>query len=570
VTLRLAPRAVIARRRGAEWLLSSPLALAEPPAVLGDLLRRGAAHHPERDFLLEREGDGVRRVSWGAALAAAEGIAGWLSAGDDRRRPVLALSGNSVDQALLMLGCFLAGVPFVPVSPAYSLLSTDFARLAHIAGKVRPRLVYVEARAPFERALAAIAAPEVVTGAELRARQATPPAPAAAVAPDDVAKILFTSGSTGFPKGVPSTHRMLAANQQMIAQLWPFLEDQPPVLVDWLPWSHTFGGNHNFNLVLFHGGTLFVDQGKPTEALLPATLRNLRALSPTIYFNVPSGYAALLPHLEADEALRASFFARLEVIFYAAAALPDETWQRLRRLAERSAAHEVFLTTAWGSTETSPLSTSAHFPLPRAGNIGLPAPGVTLKLTPNGSKLEVRVRGPNVFSGYLDEPELTRAAFDAEGFYRIGDAVRLADPEDPAQGLLFDGRVAEDFKLATGTWVNVGPLRVALVGALWPHVLDLVVAGHDRERLGVLLWPRGAATAELRAGVRAALARWNLAHAESSMHVARALLLDEPPSLDAGEITDKGYVNQRATLERRAALVEALFAEPAGAGIIVT
>lgn len=574
--LALAPRDVVARRRGDEWLLESPLPLAEPPATLGLLLRQNAARSPDRDFLLEREGEEIRRVTWKGALSAAEAIASWLVRTNEARRPVLALSGASVDHALLMLGCFLAGVPFVPVSPAYSLLSHDFAKLRIIGGKVKAAVVYVETRDPFARALDAIGAPasSVVTSASLRERFAEPLAPElarreASLRPDDVAKVLFTSGSTGFPKGVPNTHRMLAANQQMIAQLWPFLAEEPPVLVDWLPWSHTFGGNHNFNMVLFHGGTLFVDQGKPTEALLPITVRNLREVSPTIYFNVPAGYAALVPRLEADDDLRRSFFAKLRVLFYAAAALPDDLWQRLRRLADRTADHEVFLTTAWGSTETSPLATSAHFPLERAGNIGLPAPGVTLKLVPSGSKLEVRVRGPSVMLGYLDEPELTRAAFDDEGFYRIGDAVRFADPSDPSQGLLFDGRVAEDFKLLSGTWVSVGTLRTGLLSATAPALSDLVVAGHDREHIGILVWPGPNAPPDLRAHLRDALARWNDEHPESSMKVCRALVMREPPSLDAGEITDKGYVNHRATLERRRDLVEALFAEPPPDDVVV-
>jgi feruloyl-CoA synthase len=579
--LALAPRDVVARRRGDEWLLSSPIALAEPPATLGILLRRAADRAPTRDFLIEREGEGLRRVTWGQALEAAEAIASFLLRTGESRSPVLALSGASIDHALLMLGCFLAGVPFVPVSPAYSLLSADFAKLRRIGAKVRPGLVYVETREPFGRALASLAgdgpAFAVETSRSLRDRFAGPVTRAtlaereACVRPEHVAKILFTSGSTGFPKGVPNTHRMLASNQQMIAQLWPFLAEEPPVLVDWLPWSHTFGGNHNFNMVLFHGGTLFVDQGKPTPALMPVTVRNLRELSPTLYFNVPSGYAALVPRLESDDELRRAFFARLRVAFYAAAALPDDLWQRMRRLAERSTDREVFLTTAWGSTETSPLATSAHFPLDRAGNIGLPAPGVTLKLAPDAGKLEVRVRGPSVMDAYLDEPELTRAAFDEEGFYRIGDAVRFADPEDPSQGLLFDGRVAEDFKLTSGTWVNVGTLRTQLLSATAPHLADLVVAGQDREHVAILAWPSGYArpTPELRAVVHECLVRWNVEQPGGSTRIARAMLLEEAPSLDAGEITDKGYVNQRATLERRCALVETLYAREPGADVIV-
>jgi feruloyl-CoA synthase len=590
--LALAARQVVARQVGSTWYLESPQALREPPRRLGDLLRRAAERAPERTFLIERDEAALRRVTYAEAQRAAEGIASWLLREGRGDRPVLALSGNSIDHALLMLGCFLAGVPIAPVSPAYSLLSQDLAKLRRIVDRVRPRVVFVEARGPFERALAVLAASgaTVVDSARLRELAAGGEHPdlprrEAEVGPDDVAKILFTSGSTGFPKGVPNTHRMLAANQQMIAQLWPFLEQEPPVLVDWLPWSHTFGANHNFNMVLFHAGTLFVDQGKPTDALIGKTLENLRACPPTIYFNVPAGFAALVPRLEADDGLRRAFFDRLRVVFYAAAALPDDLWQRLKQLARRSTDREVFLTTAWGSTETSPLSTSAHFPLERAGNIGLPAPGVTLKLVPSGRKLEVRVHGPHVMREYLEEPELTRDAFDDEGFYRIGDAVRFADPADPSGGLLFDGRVAEDFKLDTGTWVSVSTIRTGVLAEAAPALADLVVAGHDRPGLGVLAWPSVAgcrqlvgegldlpglcASERLREHVRTALARWNAAHPESSTRVARALLLVEPATIDAGEITDKGYVNQRATLERRASLVERLFATTAGSDVIV-
>ncbi len=560
--LRLAPREVVARRAGDAWYLESPIALGEHPPRLGDLLRRAAERAPSRDFLIERRGDALRRVTYADALRAAEGVADWL-VHEGHAAPVLALSGNSVDHALLMLGCFLAGVPFVPVSPAYSLMSKDFAKLRAVVERVRPSVVYVETRAPFERALAAIGEVPTLTGSDLeslfaRAPSAEARAREARVTSEHVAKILFTSGSTGFPKGVPNTHRMLCANQQMILQLWPFLErDDAPVLVDWLPWSHTFGGNHNFNMVLFHAGTLLVDEGKPTEALLPASLRNLVEVPPTLYFNVPAGYGMLVPHLERDDALRDAFFSRLRVMFYAAAALPPDLWTRLVALARAATDRDVFMTTAWGSTETSPLATSAHFPLESAGNIGLPAPGVTLKLVPNGRKLEVRVKGPSVMTGYLDEPELTKQAFDDEGFYRIGDAVRFVREDDPSSGLLFDGRVAEDFKLSSGTWVSVTNVRTGVVAAASGLVTDVVVCGQDRDAIAIMAWPTPRATRE---DVRDAIARWNEKSPGSSTRVWRALLLREPPSIDAGEITDKGYTNQRATIERRAADVARLYA----------
>jgi feruloyl-CoA synthase len=592
---RLAPREVVARREGDVWYLESALKLGEPPARLGDLLRRAAFHAPDRDFLIERCEDGLRRVPYCEALRAAEGVGDWLVR--DRRRdgPVVALSGNSVDHALVMLGGFLAGVPFVPVSPAYSLISQDFAKLCAVVTRVRPSAVYVETEAPFARALAALRAlvgevPLLVGSREARPSDAAVSvgelfarrpdgklrAREASVTPDHIAKVLFTSGSTGFPKGVPNTHRMLCSNQQMIAQCWPFLEeDEPLVMVDWLPWSHTFGGNHNFNMALFHAGTLFVDEGKPTDALFGASLRNLREVPPTLYFNVPAGYAALVPRLEQDDDLRRAFFSRLQVMFYAAAALPHDLWTRLVALAKRSTERDIFMTTAWGSTETSPLATSAHFRAERSGNIGLPAPGVSLKLVPNQSKLEVRVKGPNVMQGYLDEPELTKHAFDDEGYYRIGDAVRFAEDGNPAGGLVFDGRVAEDFKLASGTWVSVTNVRTGVVAEAAGLLADVVVCGHDREYLALLAWPNVGACRALvgsdclieklvndgavRARVRDVLIAWNTKNPGSSSRIQRLLLLCDPPSIDAGEITDKGYTNQRAVVMRRAADVERVY-----------
>ncbi|RMH23113.1 MAG: feruloyl-CoA synthase [Acidobacteria bacterium] len=572
--------------------MRSPLELGAYPPSLGHHLRRWAAAAPERLFLAERtDGGGWREVRWGEALGRVRALGqALLDRGLTAERPLALLSDNGVDHALLQLAAMDVGVPAVPISPAYSLLSRDHGRLRHMLRLTTPGMVYAGDGAAYAAALARLPADVAVVvgrrpppGAELLAElEGTTPGGAAeeafaAVGPETVAKILFTSGSTGRPRGVINSQRMLCSNQRMIARLWPFLEQRPPLLVDWLPWSHTFGGNHNFNLVLANGGTLYVDGGKPVPGRIETTVENLRAVSPTLYFNVPRGFDALLPFLEADAELAARFFRRLDLIFYAGAALPQNLWQRLDALARRLRGAPLFLTTAWGTTETAPLATSAHFPLERAGNVGLPAPGCEVRLTPVGEAFELRVRGPNVTPGYHRDPAATAAAFDGDGFFKTGDAGRLADPHDPARGILFDGRIGENFKLGSGTWVDAGKLRLAAIAAGEPVIQDAVVTGHDRGAVGLLVVPslEGCRRVcgddalelaelvrrpEVKEHLRAGLAAHNLAHPGSSRRIERALLMVEPPSIDAGEITDKGYLNQRAMRERRAALIERLYA----------
>jgi feruloyl-CoA synthase len=575
-------------------VLRSEVPLQPYEASVGGLLRRSAGTAPDRPFLAERDQDGGwRSLTYGEAAAGAEALGqALLDRGLGPERPLMILSGNGIGHALLALAGQLVGVPVVPVSVAYSTLSRDFRTLRAIAELVRPGLVFAEHPEAFAPAVASLPGPppQVVGGDLPRLLETTPTAAvrqaAARVAPDSVAKVLFTSGSTGRPKGVVTTHRMLCANQRMLAQVWPFTATTPPVLVDWMPWNHCFGGNHDFNLVLACGGTLYVDGGRPAPGLIEQTVRNLAEVSPTIYLNVPAGYNALLPYLERDAELAARFFERLQLVFYAGAALPQDLWERLEALSVRTTGERVPLTSSWGSTETAPLATAAHFPLERAGNIGVPVPGVEVKLVPNGRKQELRVRGPNVTPGYLGRAELTAAAFDEDGFYRIGDAGRLADPRDPGRGLLFDGRIAEDFKLTTGTWVPCGKVRVEALAAASPLLADAVVAGADRDRVGLLVWlnlpaagrlaglPADDAAALAKApavvdAIRGGIAAYNAAQAGSSTRAARVLVMTEPPSLDAGEVTDKGYVNQRATLERRHALVERLFAEPPDPEVIL-
>ena len=578
---------------------SEPLAPHDPS--LARLFRAAVERNPAGLFLAERDGGGWRKSTYAAARPLVDALAqSLIERGLSAERPVMILSANGIDHALLTLAGHTAGIPVAPISVAYSLQSQDHAKLKYIAALLTPGLIYVADTGPFATALAALglkaeivasrngANMEGVTAFDELAQGHPGPASdkaAAAIGADTIAKFLFTSGSTSLPKGVINTHGMLTANQQQLAQIWPFLDEAPLVLLDWLPWNHTFGANHNFNLVLRHAGTLYIDGGKPVPGLIDETVRNLGEVSPTVYFNVPAGYAALLPFLERDETLARSFFGKLRLIFYAGAALPQDLWERLEAVSQRATGERVPMTSSWGTTETSPLSTAAHFMIERAGPIGVPVPGVELKLVPTGDKLVVRVRGPHVTPGYWKRPDLTRAAFDEDGFYKPGDAVRFADPAEPTKGIVFDGRLAEDFKLATGTWVAVGALRVAALAAASPALQDAIIAGENREWVGMLAWLNVAGCRKLVGGEAAlselvrhpavrdhvgrAIARWNADHGGSSQRIARVLLLPDAPSIDANEITDKGYINQRLALERRKADVERLFAPAPDADVLV-
>lgn len=599
-TLFARPIVEIEARRDGTRILRSGIALPETYArCVGEWLEHWAREAPERVFLAERNAAGDwERVTYGEARRRVVAIATWLLGQNlSPQRPVVILSDNSIEHALLMLAAMHVGVPSCAISAGNSLMSKDFVKLKGNVELLRPGVIYADAVDRFAAALDAIAPLHdgvVVAGRrseptagrvpfadiEARSDEAAVMAAFDRVGADTIAKFLFTSGSVGTPKAVINTQRMLCASQLAKELVWPFLKSEPPVLVDWLPWSHTFGSNHNFNMVLRWGGTLYIDDGKPTPALLERTLRNLKDVSPTVYFSVPRAYDMLVPMLRRDAALRERFFGRLRLIFYSGAALPQHLWAELENLSEATTGRRVTMVSSWGSTETAPLATDCHFQAVRSGVIGVPVPGTELKLVDAGGKLEVRVRGPNVFPGYWKQPELTAKSFDDEGFYLIGDAVEFVDPAHPEQGLLFDGRVGEDFKLLTGTWVHVGALRVKGIDALKPVAQDIVVTGHDRDEIGFLVFPNIAECRTLCPGlpadapveavlsnpavlgrVRLGMSALAQAGGGSSTRPARALLMAEPPSVEAGEITDKGYINQRAVLTRRRDLVEALYAE---------
>ena len=569
--------------------------LGELPKRLLDRLVHWAQVRPEQTFIAARQADGEwRHVNYRQMLDSVRAIAqSLLRFGLSAERPLALLSGNDIEHLQVALGAMYAGIPYCPVSPAYSLLSQDFAKLRHVCDLLQPGLVFVSDAAAYQRAIDAVLpsdTPLLSVRGQLPGRAhisfaslleqpggAEAEAAFAATGPDSIAKFLFTSGSTKLPKAVITTQRMLCANQQMLLQTFPVFGEAPPVLVDWLPWNHTFGGSHNVGIVLYNGGSFYLDDGKPTAQGFAQTLRNLKDVSPTAYLTVPKGWEELVNALEQDAELRACFFKRISLFFFAAAGLSQSVWDRLDRVAEQHCGERIRMMAGLGMTEAAPSCTFTTGPLSMAGYIGLPAPGCEVRLVPAEGKLEGRFRGPHIMPGYWRSPQQTAEVFDEQGFYCSGDALKLADPRDPQLGLMFDGRIAEDFKLSSGVFVSVGPLRNRAVLEGSPYVQDLVVTAPDRECLGALVFPRlyecrrlsglaadasdaqVLASAPVRAWFSDWLQRLNRDASGNASRLEWIALLDEPASIDRGEITDKGSINQRAVLLWRAEQVEALY-----------
>ena len=593
------PDVSVERRPDGSIVITSNHAPGEGPRSIAHLLAAKAAEHPDRPYLKQRlpNHGPWRGVTYGEALRSVEGIGQWLlDRGLTADDSVMILSGNSIEHALITLGAYTAGVPVAPISPAYSLISTDHAKLKHCFEKVAPRVVFAQSGALFAKALETLKALDptlaVITAdategtipfAEVAGTASTDAVAAAreTVGPATVAKYLFTSGSTGLPKAVPQTHGMMAgviAGQEGLRLDAPD-DGEVPQSLEWMPWSHISAGNIGFNAVIWSGGTLHIDEGKPLPGMFETTIKNLYEVSPIVFGSAPIAFSMLAEAMENDPALRRSFFKNLRYMGYGGATLSNDVYERIQALAIAETGQRIPLTTMYGATETQGI-TVTHWITERVGLVGLPLPGIQLKLAPSGSKYEVRVKGPTVAAGYHKDPERTAAAFDEEGFYKLGDAARFVDPDDPAKGLVFDGRVTEDFKLDSGTWVSVGVLRPDLVAACSPYIHDAVITGQDKPFIGAMLWPSPAGLAALVADpgpgtpleklvaiLRDRLAAFNAEAGGSSRRIGRFTILTEPPSIDAGEITDKGYVNQRATLERRADRVEALYAKTPGEGV---
>ena len=563
------------------------------PAKLTEKLDHWATKTPDRVFMGQRDGSGNwRTLTYAQFRSAARNVAqALLHRNLSAERPIAILSGNDLEHAVLGFAAYYAGIPYAPISTAYSLVSSDFGKLRYIFGLLTPGLIFVNDAAPFHKALDAVkpSDAEIVTSfSTLAATKATADVDRAhdLVTPDTIAKILFTSGSTGTPKGVENTQRMLTSNQEIVRSVLGWVDDEPPVICDWLPWNHTFGGNHDVGFVMYNGGSFYIDEGRPTPAGMAASVRNLHDVGPNVYLNVPKGFEALIPFLRERRDFRERFFSRVKMFYYAGAGLLQPVWDELDRLAIETCGERIMMFTGLGSTETGPAALFPGKDLRRAGEVGLPAPGVELKLVPVGDKLEARLRSPSVTPGYWRQPDLTRLAFDDEGFYRIGDALRFVDPQDIMRGFIFDGRMVEDFKLSTGTFVSAGPMRGKFLSHCAPYAHDAVIAGHDRDFVTVLVFPaldacrelaKLPATAPAAEIVANPAVHWkfqellNELAAEatgSSSRIARAILMAEPPAIDAHEVTDKGSINQGAVLKNRAALVLDLYSPRPSARVI--
>ncbi|UPJ50655.1 AMP-binding protein [Bradyrhizobium sp. 200] len=602
----LARDIAVERRPDGVIILKSRIPLQPYEKHIPASLSKWAKQAPERTWLAQRGGADRqwRKVSYGEAKRIVDGLTqGLLDLGLAEGRPVAILSGNSIEHALMTQAAMQARLPAAPVSPAYSLMSQDHLKLKYLFDLIKPAVVMVQDGPTFEKALKALDLTGVTVVHVLRPCDgiksvsfadlaATPVTKAveesiAKITPDTVGKLLFTSGSTGMPKAVINTQEMMCANAAMMMQVRPRDPNGPiATVLDWMPWNHTMGGNAAFHPILVDGGTLYIDDGRPMPGQLDETIRNLREVSPTYYANVPAGYAALAAAMEKDDALCRSFFKNLGIMAYGGARLPDDLYDRMQALAVKTTGERIVFYTGWGSTETAPTSTGTYWDTERVGLIGLPFPGVELKLVPCGSKYELRLRGVNVTPGYFGQPDLTTKMFDEEGFYCIGDAGVFVDDKDPLQGIIFAGRVVEDFKLTTGTFVHVGSLRTDAIAAATPVVHDALVAGQDREFIGLLAWPNLHACRQMVGNpdatfedvirhpeiidcLKRGLEAHNASCTGSSMRIARVMLMAEPPSIDGNELTDKGYINQRAGLERRVALVEKLYADKPGEDVII-